>query len=261
MQGVTGVAAENPVLSQESFERGIALAADARPTGMTATGTYLITGGLLVLLVAAAGFGWSQVQIEVIGGREVALAPRWTWLAFLVSFIVAIVGAFAFRAAPITAPIYAICQGVLLGMSSRFFELDFDGIVGQAVIATLAVFTATWLLYTSRIVKVTSRLVIGVAAAMGGIAILYMTAWLLSLFGASLAFLTEPTPLGIALSALIVVLGALNLLVSFDFVERAAAAGAPIYMQWYAAFGLMLAIIWIYVSVLRLLALLRARNR
>jgi uncharacterized YccA/Bax inhibitor family protein len=260
-QGVTVVEVENPVLNQQSFERGVAQAAAVQRGEMTAAGTYLITGGLLILLAAAAAFGWSQVQIEVIRGSEVALAPRWTWLAFLLSFIVAIVGAFAFRAAPITAPLYALFQGLLLGMSSRFFELEFDGIVVQAVLATVAIFTATWLLYATRIVKVTSRLVTGVAAAMGGLLILYMTAWLLSLFGANLMFLYAPTPLGIALSVAIVILGALNLLVNFDFVERAAAAGGPSYMQWYLAFGLMLAIIWIYVSVLRLLALLRSRRR
>lgn len=253
--------AENPALNQQSFARGIAEATGVQPVGMTAAGTYRITGLLLILLAAAGAFGWSQVGIEVIRGSEVALAPRWTWLAFLVSFIVGIVGVFTVRAAPITASLYALCQGLLLGMSSRFFELEFDGIVGQAVLATLGVFTATWLLYASRIVKVTPRLVAGVAAAMGGLMILYLIAWMLSLFGVSLTFLYAPTPLGIALSVAIVILGALNLLVNFDFVERAAAAGAPSYMQWYAAFGLMLAIIWIYVSVLRLLALLRSRNR
>jgi uncharacterized YccA/Bax inhibitor family protein len=251
------VAVENPALNQQSFERGIAQATDAQPVGMTAAGTYLITGGLLILLAVAAAFGWSQVQVEVIGGSQVALAPRWTWLAFFLAFIVAMVGAFAFRAAPIMAPLYALLQGSLLGVSSRFFELEFDGIVAQAVLATLGVFVATWLLYATRIVKVTSRFVIGVAAAMGGLMILYMTAWMLSLFGVNLAFLYAPTPLGIALSVAIVILGAMNLLVDFDFIERAAVAGAPSYMQWYAAYGLMLAIIWIYVSVLRLLALLR----
>jgi uncharacterized YccA/Bax inhibitor family protein len=254
----TSMAVENPALNKEAFSRGIAQAAETERAGMTIAGTYAITAGLLILLALAGAFGWSQVQILTVQGQEMALAPRWIWLAFLFTFILAMVGAFAFRAAPIIAPLYALTEGALLGVVSRYFELEFDGVVAQAVLATLGIFVAVLALYATRIVKVTSKLVLGVAAAMGGLAILYTTAWLLSLFGVNLAFLYAPTPLGIALSIGIVILGALNLIVDFDFIERMAASGAPSYMQWYAAFGLMLAIIWIYVSVLRLLALLRA---
>ena len=253
----TSMAAENPALNQDAFARGIAQATATETTGMTVAGTYVITAGLVLLLVVAGAFGWSQVQIEVIQGQEVALTPRWIWLAFLLTFILAMVGAFAFRAAPLIAPLYALSEGVLLGIVSRYYELDFDGVVAQAVLATLGIFVMMLLLYATRIVKVTSKLVLGVAAAMGGLAIMWTTAWLLSLFGVNLAFLYAPTPLGIALSIGIVILGAMSLLVDFDFIERMAASGAPSYMAWYAGFGLMLAIIWIYLSVLRVLALLR----
>ena len=117
-----------------------------------------------------------------------------------------------------------------------------------------------YLLYSLRIVKVTSRFATGVVAATGGFLLLYMVVWLLSLLGVSFSFLYAPTPVGIGISVLIVILGALNLTLDFGFVERAAAEGAPRFMQWYAAFGLMLSLIWIYVSVLRLLVLLRARQ-
>jgi uncharacterized YccA/Bax inhibitor family protein len=251
------MAVENPALNQEAFSRGIAQASATESTGMTVAGTYTITAGLLILLALAGAFGWSQVQIAIVQGEEVALTPRWIWLAFLLTFVLAMVGAFAFRAAPIIAPLYALVEGALLGVVSRYFELDFDGIVAQAVLATVGIFLAMLLLYATRLVKVTSKMVLGVAAAMGGLAIMYMTAWLLSLFGVNLAFLYAPTPLGIALSIGIVILGALNLIIDFDFIERMAASGAPGYMAWYAGFGLMLAIIWIYLSVLRVLALLR----
>jgi uncharacterized YccA/Bax inhibitor family protein len=251
------MAVENPALNQDAFNRGIALADEAKSTGMTVAGTYTISAGLLILLAMAGAFGWSQVQIEIIRGEEVALTPRWIWLGFLLTFVLAMVGAFAFRSAPIIAPLYALCEGALLGVVSRYYELEFDGVVAQAVLATLGIFLAMLALYATRIVKVTSRLVLGVAAAMGGLAIMWMTAWLLSLFGVQMAFLYAPTPLGIALSIGIVILGALNLMIDFDFIERAAASGAPGYMGWYAGFGLMLAIIWIYLSVLRVLALLR----
>jgi uncharacterized YccA/Bax inhibitor family protein len=252
------MAVENPALNQEAFSRGIAQASATESTGMTVAGTYTITAGLLILLALAGAFGWSQVQIAIVQGEEVALTPRWIWLAFLLTFVLAMVGAFAFRAAPIIAPLYALVEGALLGVVSRYFELDFDGIVAQAVLATVGIFLAMLLLYATRLVKVTSKMVLGVAAAMGGLAIMYMTAWLLSLFGVNLAFLYAPTPLGIALSIGIVILGALNLIIDFDFIERMAASGAPGYMAWYAGFGLMLALIWIYLSVLRVLALLRA---
>ena len=253
------MALENPALNQRSFRRGIE-EAGAGPRGMTASGTYAVAGLLFVIVVVAAAFGWTQVEIVTVGGRKEALTPAWTWLAFLITFIVAIVGAFAYRAAPITSVLYALGEGSLLGIASRYYDLRFDGIVSQALLATLCVFLAVYLLYSLRIVKVTSRFTTGVMAATGGLLLLYMVVWLLSLFGVDFRFLYAPTPLGIGISILIVILGALNLTLDFDFIERSAAAGAPRFMQWYGAFGLMLSLIWIYVSVLRLLALLRARQ-
>jgi uncharacterized YccA/Bax inhibitor family protein len=253
------MALENPALNERSFQRGIE-ESGAEPRGMTAAGTYAITGLLLVIVVAAAAFGWSQVEIVAVSGHQEALTPAWTWLAFLITFVVAIVGAFAYRAAPITSVLYALGEGSLLGIASRYYDLRFDGIVSQALVATLCIFLAVYLLYSLRIVRVTSRFATGVIAATGGFLLLYMAVWLLSLLGVNFSFLYAPTPLGIGISVLIVILGALNLTLDFAFIEKAAAAGAPRFMQWYGAFGLMLSLVWIYVSVLRLLALLRARQ-
>ena len=253
------MAIENPALNERSFQRGIE-EAGAEPRGMSAAGTYAITGLLFLIVVAAAAFGWSQVEIVTVGGRQEALTPAWTWLAFLLTFVVAIVGAFAYRAAPITSVLYALGEGSLLGIASRYYELRFEGIVAQALLATLCVFLAVYLLYALRIVKVTSRFATVVIAATGGFALLYVVVWVLSLLGVDLRFLYAPTPLGIGISVLIVILGALNLTLDFDFIEKAAEAGAPRYMQWYAGFGLMLSLIWIYVYVLRLIALLRSRE-
>jgi uncharacterized YccA/Bax inhibitor family protein len=227
---------------------------------MTASGTYATTGLLFLIVVAAAAFGFSQVEIVSVDGRQEALTPAWTWLVFLITLVVGLVGAFAYRAAPITSVLYAIGEGSLLGIASRYYEMRFEGIVSQALVATLCIFLAVYLLYSLRIVKVTSRFATGVIAATGGFVLLYVAAWLLSVLGVDLRFLYAPTPLGIGISVLIVILGALNLTLDFDFIEKAAAAGAPRYMQWYAAFGLMLSLIWIYVYVLRLLAQLRSRE-
>jgi uncharacterized YccA/Bax inhibitor family protein len=252
------MAVENPALNERSFRRGIE-ESGAESGGMTASGTYAIAGLLLVLLVAAAAFGWSQVEIVTVSGRQEALTPAWTWLVFLLTFVVALVGAFAYRAAPVTSVLYALGEGSLLGIASRYYDLRFDGIVSQALVATLCIFVAVYLLYSLRIVKVTSRFSTGVIAATGGLLLLYLVVWLLSLLGVNFSFLYAPTPVGIGISIMIVILGALNLTLDFGFIEKAAAGGAPRFMQWYGAFGLMLSLIWIYVSVLRLLALLRSR--
>jgi len=185
------MALENPALNQHSFRRGIE-EAGAEPRGMTASGTYAVAGLLFVIVVAAAAFGWSQVEIVTVGGRKEALTPAWTWLAFLITFVVAIVGAFAYRAAPITSVLYALGEGSLLGIASRYYDLRFDGIVSQALLATLCIFLAVYLLYTLRIVKVTSRFVTGVVAATGGFALLYAVVWLLSLLGVDFRFLYAP---------------------------------------------------------------------
>jgi uncharacterized YccA/Bax inhibitor family protein len=253
------MALENPALNERSFQRGIE-EVGAEPRTMSASGTYAITGLLFVIVVAAAAFGFSQVEIVTVDGRQEALTPAWTWLVFLLTFIVGIVGAFAYRAAPITSVLYALGEGSLLGIASRYYDLRFEGIVSQALLATLCVFLAVYFLYSLRIVKVTSRFATLVVAATGAFVLLYLVAWLLSLLGVVLRFLYAPTPLGIGISVLIVILGALNLTLDFDFIEKAAEAGAPRYMQWYAGFGLMLSLIWIYVYVLRLIALLRSRE-
>jgi uncharacterized YccA/Bax inhibitor family protein len=250
---------ENPALNERSFLRGTE-EAGAESRTMTASGTYATTGLLFLIVVAAAAFGWSQVEIVTVDGRQEALTPVWTWLVFLLTLIVGIVGAFAYRAAPITSVLYALGEGSLLGIASRYYELRFEGIVSQALVATFCIFVAVYLLYSLRIVNVTSRFATVVIAATGGIVLLYVAAWLLSLLGVDLRFLYAPTLLGIGISVLIVIVGALNLTLDFDFIEKAAAAGAPRYMQWYAAFGLMLSLIWIYVYVLRLLAQLRSRE-
>ena len=250
----------NPALNQQAFARTAERAGGKERARMTPVRTYLKTGILLLILIAAGAWGWSQVRVETIRGIEIAIQPAWTWGAFFLTFIFAIAGIFAGRWMSLIAVGYALAQGALLGVAARYFNMEWDGIVGQAIMITVAVFAATWLLYTLGIIKVTSRFVIGVMIAMGGLMMLYMTAWLLSLFGVRFTFLFSPTPLGIVFAVLIVILAAMNLPIDFEFIKQAARAGAPKYMEWYGAFGLMLSIIWMYMSILRLLALLRSRR-
>jgi uncharacterized YccA/Bax inhibitor family protein len=249
---------DNPALNPQAFQRGMAAAPAAERAGMTVAGTYVKTGFLLVLLIGAGAFGWSQVEIATINGHEVAIQPTWTWLAVVLTLVFGFGGIFAYRQIPLLAIGYALSEGALLGIAAHAFDLEWDGIVLQAIVATIAVFTATLLLYATGVIKVTSKLAMGVAIAMGGLLVLWTTTWILSLFGVDFAFWSEPSPWGIGLSVLIVILAALNLPLDFAFIERSAAAGAPKFMEWYGAFGLMLSIIWMYVAILRLLALLRA---
>ncbi len=252
-------ASKNPALNEKSFARAKSEAGTAGGK-MTATGAYVKTLLLLVVLMASGAFGWSQVRIVELGGQQIALQPAWTWVAVLATFILAFMGIVAFRAIPVIAILYAMAQGALLGISSRYFSLEWDGIVTQAILATVFVFAGTLLLYLTNVIKVTSKFVMGISIAMAGLLLLYLTTWLLSLFGVNFGFLFSPTPLGIAFALMVVILAALNLPVDFEFIKRAAAAGAPKFMEWYGAFGLMISIIWMYVSILRLLALLRSRN-
>jgi uncharacterized YccA/Bax inhibitor family protein len=230
---------------------------------MTVGGSITATCVLMVLLLGAAAFGWSQVdQVEPIYNSVTGenmnspVIPPWIFIALLVGIGVGLVTAFMPKAARITAPIYALAYGVAIGAISAVYNSWYDGIVTQAVFATLAIFATMLFLYVTRIIKVTNRFVMIVAAATMGIFLMYMIAFVVQLFGGTVAFLTEPSPLGIALSVGIIIIAALNLAIDFAFIEKASNAGVPKYMEWYAAFGIVTTLVWIYLEVLRLLAML-----
>ena len=251
------MAAQNPALNDTTFDKAVAASA-ASPRGMSVVGTYLLTFGLLILLVVGAAFGWDQVDvITTASGQQIATTPSWVWLAVFVVFILAMFTIFSPGTAPITAPLYALIEGAVLGVVSKYYELDYDGIVAQAVVATVAIFLAMLILYMTRIFKVTRGYVLGLVAAMFALSLLWFTAWMLSIFGVDFRFWNDPSPWGIAISGGIVLLGALNLPVDFNFIEKASDQGAPRIMMWYGAFGLLLSLIWIYISVLRFLAIAR----
>jgi uncharacterized YccA/Bax inhibitor family protein len=233
---------------------------------MTIGGTLTATLVLFVLLLATAAIGWAQVtqtQTEVLlpnGQTQTSIStdfPGWVYIPMLVAVVLGFVTAFKPKIARFTAPLYALGFGFALGAISHMFNLQWDGIVLQAVGATLGVFAVMLFLYATRIIKVTKRYVIVVIAATGGIFLLYMAALIASLFGADIAFWNDPTPLGIGISVVIVIVAALNLGLDFAFIEQASNAGAPKYMEWYGAYGLMVTLIWLYLEILRLLSLLR----
>ena len=272
----------NPALSQKRFDTiakedqagwavPVALAhADAdrhaaahAVSHMTANGAFAKTFLLFLIVLAAGAFGWSQTDVAtgtVINGittRTVDI-PAWTWIAVFVGFGLAMVCIFKPKTSPVLAPLYAIAEGVFLGAISKAFEVRWDGIVFQAILATIAVFFATLALYVFGVVKVTRKFQMVVIGATFGIFLLYIFGFLLSLFGVDMVFWNEPSPLGIAVSVIVCIVASLNLFLDFEFISQASKQGAPKYMEWYGAFGIMVTLVWLYLEMLRLIAKLRS---
>lgn len=248
----------NPALNQEAFDRAAERGGAKDETGMTARGAYLKTGFLLLLTIVAGVWGWGQVQTVTVLGVETIIPPDWMFFAYLATFILGIMAIFAGRFTWLVAILYSLSYGAILGVTSHYYDNRWDGIVSQAVIATVAVFAATWVLYMTGIIKPTGKLAMFVTVGMIGFLLVWGFAWFMSLFGVDFRFLSEPSVLGILLAGFVVLLGALNLPLDFNFIKMSEARGAPKYMEWYGAYGLMLSMIWMYVSILRLLSLLRS---
>ena len=239
----------NPALREDVFS---ATRLDGGGT-MTVQGTVNKTALLLVLALATASASW---VLGTSGGPGVA---GWALGASLLGLVVAIATIFRPRWSPVTAPIYALVQGVVLGVVSMLFEARYQGIATQAVALTFGVLGAMLVLYKTGVIKVTQRFRAGVLAATLAIFVVYAVALVLGLFGVQVPLLNDASPLGILISLAIVVVAALNLVLDFDLIDRGARAGAPAFMEWYAAFGLLVTLVWLYLELLRLLAKLRER--
>lgn len=230
---------------------------------MRVGGVASATGVLAVVLLVAAFFGWHAVGIQSavnLAGKRVVTdinMPGWLWPALIAGFALAMVTIWKPKIARITAPLYALAEGLFLGAISKVFNVQYSGIVLQAVELTGAVFVIMLILFTSGAIKVTNKLRVGIMVATGAVLGIYVLSILLSLFGVNTPMIYSAGPVGIGFSLLVVGIAAFNLLLDFDFVQRAVAARAPRYMEWYAAFGLMVTLIWLYLELLRLLAKLR----
>ncbi|MDO1527472.1 Bax inhibitor-1/YccA family protein [Fulvimonas sp. R45] len=243
----------NPVLQDKAF-RGL----PATGERMTMNGIIARTGLLLVLALITGGWTWHHfVEVAQEGGLPAGMAAisPYLWGGLIVGFVLALVTSFASRWAGLTAPLYAMAEGCALGGISVMLNLRYPGIVMQAVMLTAGVLAVMLLLYRSGIVKVTDRFRMGVVAATGAIALLYLVDIGLRAFTSiQIPFIHETGALGIGFSLLVVGLAALNLVLDFDMIERATAQGAPKYMEWYGAFALMVTLVWLYMEILRLLS-------
>lgn len=223
--------------------------ADGRST-MSIGSVILSTIVLLALVMAGAAYGWANA----------AAIQRWYWLFIIGLIVLAIATASRPQLAPITGIIYSLGQGAMLGSISKVYETLYDGIVFQAFLATMAVFVAMLLLYATRIVKVTQKLRSVIIIATVGIGIFYLFSWVLTLFNVNVPVLSGAGTPALIFSIIVIFVAALNLLLDFQVIEQGVKNGAPRAFSWFAAFGLMVTIVWLYIEILRLLAI-AARNR
>ncbi|MEE2917710.1 MAG: Bax inhibitor-1/YccA family protein [Candidatus Neomarinimicrobiota bacterium] len=239
----------NPTLNAKTFS-GFDITTGAT---MTIMGTVHKTALGLLLLMTTALYTWNLPLGD----------PRTNMLMMIGifgGFGVAILTAFKHHLAKYTVPAYALLQGLALGGISKYFETRYPGIVNQAVMLTFGTLGALLLAYRSGLIKATENFKLGVVAATGGIFFVYLISWILGMFGVGVPMIHGNSNMSILFSIGVVIIAALNLVLDFDFIEEAAENGAPKYMEWYGAFGLLVTLVWLYLEILRLLAKLASRR-
>lgn len=244
----------NPALSEKQFQQTIPV--DSGET-MTVRGTMNKFGFLMLMVMAGAAFAWQWFN----AGKEIMPLMLTGALGGLV---VAIVIVFKKEWSGYLAPAYAILEGLFVGAISAYFNFIFQdkypGIISHAVLITFAVAASMYLLYTLRIIKVTEKFRSIIFVATASIAFFYLLTWILSFFGIRFEFLSTGSTFGIIFSLVVIVIAALNLILDFDMIEQGSAMGAPKYMEWYGAFGLLVTLVWLYLEILRLLAKMNSRK-
>ncbi|MFH0921455.1 MAG: Bax inhibitor-1/YccA family protein [Fibrobacterota bacterium] len=242
----------NPALNDKTFESFRAAGAD---DAMTLKGTVHKTGMLLLLTLFTASWTWGKYASD--GASAIVV---WTLVGAIGGLVVALVTVFKKPWSKVTAPLYALLEGLFLGGLSAIFEAKFQGIVIQAVSLTFGTLFCLLIAYRSGLIKPTENFKLGVTAATGAIGVFYLVTWIIGMFGVNTSFMMGSSLLSIGISAFIVIIAALNLVLDFDFIENAVDAGAPKYMEWFAAFGLLVTLVWLYIEILRLLSKLRSRE-
>jgi uncharacterized YccA/Bax inhibitor family protein len=253
------VATSNPVFSRELFPGYEQVYGAAPSTTMTVQGTVVKTFVLLAILMATALWSWNAMAGQT-------LAPGLILGSAIAGFVVAMITTIKPTVAPWTAPLYAALEGVFLGAVSQVIEMRFgtgtkySGIAMQAVTLTCGVMFIMLFVYATRLIRVTDKLRMGIIAATGAVCLFYFVSFLLSFFGVAVPLIFSSSVWGIGFSLFVVGLAAFNLLLDFDFIEKAAQSDAPKFMEWYGAFGLMVTLIWLYLEILRLLTKLASQR-
>ena len=244
----------NPVFSRAFNKAGQQQHALAGTKTMSVSGTIDKAVIFFFIVLIGATYAWNQFHAF----DETGVSPgSLMTIGLVVGIIAALATIFKPHWAPISSVIYAGAEGLLLGSLTAMVNAYAPGIAIQAVLLTLGVLFTMLALYRFRIIRVTEKLRGGIISATGGIFIFYLIMMVMSMFGAQPAFMTNSSPLGIGISLLIIGVAAFNLLLDFDFIESASGKGLPGYMNWFAAFGLMVTLIWLYIEILHMLSRLR----
>jgi len=238
----------NPSLNAKTFQN---ITRDSSNGVMTLNGTVNKVGILLTIVIVVAG-------LTMIFLPPTLLLPIMI-VGALGGLIMALGTTFNKVKAPVTAPIYALFEGLFLGAVSSMYNSAYEGIVMQAIILTFGIFGSLLLVYKTGLIKPSENFKLGIAAATGGIAVFYVITLVMGLFGANTGFMHSSSLMSIGISAVIVIIAAMNLVLDFDFIEDACEMGLPKHMEWYGAFGLIVTLVWLYVEILRLLSKLRRR--
>ena len=249
----------NPALSDKFVESNLTVTA---MRSMSVAGVAIKTIVLLVVLVAGGAWGWASatkpVAIDLGGGyaNTTVTIPGGFWLATFGAFLLGIFIVVRPQRAAVLGIVYAVCEGFCLGAISAMFEAQTEGIVGAAVLATVCVFAVSLFLFITRIVRPTRRMAFAVVAGFGGLALLYLFVFVLSVFSWNWLYSDSFRSVGLVVTVIAVVLAALSLVLDFGTIEQGVQVGAPKELEWYLGFGLMVTLVWLYISLLRLVALL-----
>lgn len=236
----------NPILNQSTFSSE-ALAAPGQKQ-MTLQGTVNKTGLLLMMTFFTAIYTWNMNMATPGSATPLMIGGA------IGGFVLAMITAFKPAWSPLTGSLYALAEGLFLGAISARYEAQFEGIALQAILLTGGTCLALLAAYSMRLIRATENFKLGIFAATGGIALVYLVTIGLGFFGIQIPYIHEAGLIGIGFSAFVVVIAALNLVLDFDFIENGCTQGAPKYMEWYAAFGLLVTLVWLYIEILRLLA-------
>ncbi len=258
------IRSSNPTLRQNIFA---AEKSYAGSDSMTMQGTVNKCLFLLFLIFLSASWVWGKVMQPVpvfddgtMAARSVAKVMPFVSIGGIVGFIVALITIFNAKIARYTAPLYAVCEGFLLGGISAIFENQYPGIAIQAVALTFGTFFCMLVAYKTGFVKVTEKFRMGVVSALLAVVLIRIVSWIMGFFGSGISFVQGYGSFAIGFSLIVVGIAALCLILDFDRLDQLSSMGVPKYMEWYGAFSLMITLIWLYMEMLRLLVLIRNRR-
>ena len=240
----------NPALNDATFTRVSSTAGGT----MTLQGTVNKTMIYLGLLSVAAMWTWNKFTLDPASAMPFMIGGA------IAGLVLSLITIFKKEWAAITGSLYAVAEGLFLGALSAMYEAQFQGIVLQAVLLTVGVLIALLAAYSMGFIKATENFKLGIFAATGGIGLVYLATMALGFFDIQIPYIHGSGMVGIGFSAFVVVIAAMNLVLDFDFIEQGAINGAPKYMEWYAAFGLLVTLVWLYIEILRLLSKLSSRK-